>query len=309
VADEPLREFDLIRWIREQAAAGDDVLVGIGDDAAVIANRAAATVITTDMLVDGVHFRLAEHSLRDVGWKAMACSVSDVASMGARPTVAVMTAAAPAGFGAERARDLVRGALDCAGDYGLSLVGGDLTGTPGPLVVTVTMLGDTADLAPVLRSGAQVGDAVVVTGRLGGSLLGKHLHVRPRHPAGLELNRRFHPHAMIDISDGLAIDLHHILEESGVGAIVWAASIPVSDDARRMAETSGRTALAHALTDGEDFELLFALAGADAERLLAEQPFEVPVTRIGTIAGSGATLVMPGGEERILEPGGWEHFQ
>jgi len=148
-----------------------------------------------------------------------------------------------------------------------------------------------------------------VTGRLGGSLLGKHLHVRPRHPAGLELNRRFHPHAMIDISDGLAIDLHHILEESGVGAIVWAESIPVSDDARRMAETSGRTALAHALTDGEDFELLFALAGADAERLLAEQPFEVPVTRIGTIAGSGATLVMPGGEERILEPGGWEHFQ
>jgi len=113
---------------------------------------------------------------------------------------------------------------------------------------------------------------------------------------------------MIDISDGLAIDLHHILEESGVGATVWAATIPISEDARGAAKNSGRSPLDHALSDGEDYELLFTVDEAEAARLLNDQPFEVPVTRIGTITTSGAVLVMADGAERPLEPKGWEHI-
>lgn len=309
MAEEPLREFDFIRWIREQAPADDLVEVGIGDDAAVVANRETASLVTTDMLVDGVHFDLAEHAIEDVGWKCLACGVSDVAAMGGRPSVAVMAAAAPATLGVERARGLVRGALACAAEFDVRLVGGDLTGTRGPLVVSVAMLGDTAGLPPVTRGGAQAGDAILVTGQLGGSRLGRHLRFRPRHPEGLILNQQFRPHAMIDVSDGLAIDLHHILDESGVGAILVAGQIPASDDARRAAQSSGRSPMDHALGDGEDYELLFTLGEADAARLLDEQPCDVSVTRIGTIVESGAVLLMPDGSTRLLEPVGWEHFR
>ena len=308
MADETLREFDLIRWIRGEAAADGLVRVGIGDDAAVVANRTDATVVTTDMLVDGVHFDTRRAPLADVGWKAMACSVSDIAAMGGRCTAAVVSAALPAGFRPGQARELVRGMLDCADEFGARLVGGDLTGTGGPLALSVTMLGDTGDCPPILRSGAKTGDAILVTGTLGGSRLGRHLRFRPRQAEGLTLNQRYRPHAMIDVSDGLAIDLHHVLDESGVGAVVRAEQIPVSEDAARAAELSGRTPLDHALGDGEDYELLFTMDQATAERLLADQPFDVAVTRIGEIVASGATLVMPGGTERPLEPSGWEHF-
>ena len=309
MSDEPLRELDLIGWIRRRAAADALVRVGIGDDAAVVANRGPTTLVTTDMLVEGVHFRRPAAALHDVGWKSIACGVSDVAAMGGRPTAAVLACAAPPSLTTRQAHELVGGALACAEAFDVRLVGGDLTGTAGPLTLSVALLGDTAGLPPVLRSGAQEGDAILVSGQLGGSRLGRHLTFRPRHPLGLELNRRFRPHAMIDVSDGLGIDLHHILDESRVGAIVWAADIPLSPDARRASESSGRPALDHALADGEDYELLFTLAEADAARLLDEQPFDVPIARIGRITASGAVLRMPDGGERALEPAGWEHFR
>jgi len=309
VAEEELREFDLIRWIRGQAASDERVRVGIGDDAAVVANRSDATLITTDMLVDGVHFDLREAPLGDVGWKAMACSVSDVAAMGGRGTVAVVSAALPKGFGPEQAEELVSGMLRCADEFGVCLVGGDLTGTGGPLAIAVTMLGDTGDCPPILRSGAQVGDAILVTGALGGSALGHHMCFWPRQAEAVTLNSRYRPHAMIDVSDGLAIDLHHILEESAVGALVWAKRVPVAEAAVRAAAGSGHAPLEHALGDGEDYELLFTADAATAERLLADQPFGVPVSRIGEIVPSGAALVMPDGAQRRLEAAGWEHFR
>ena len=308
MADDKLREFDLIRWIRGEAPADGLVRVGIGDDAAVVANRADATLVTTDMLVGGTHFDLGTASLRDVGWKAIACSVSDIAAMGGRCSAAVMSAALPHGFQPRQAEELVRGALACAAEFDARLVGGDLTGTSGPLAICVTMLGDTAGLPPVLRSGARPGDAVLVTGELGGSRLGRHLRFRPRQAEGLILNQRWHPHAMIDISDGLAIDLHHILDESGVGAVLWAEEIPVSADARRAAAASGRSPLDHALGDGEDYELLFTIDEDTGARLMNEQPFDVPVTWIGDITDSGARLAMPDGTEVPLERKGWEHF-
>jgi thiamine-monophosphate kinase len=222
VSEEPLREFEFIRWIRGHAATDERVLLGIGDDAAAVANRGPATLVTTDMLVDGVHFDLGEHAPRDVGWKALACSVSDIAAMGGRPSAAVVSAAAPSTFKTPQARELVEGILECGEAFDVRLVGGDLTGTEGPLAISVTLLGETGDLPAVTRGGAQVGDALLVTGQLGGSRRGRHLRFRPRHPEGWLLNQQFRPHAMIDISDGLAADLHHILEESGAGAEVWA---------------------------------------------------------------------------------------
>jgi len=302
-----LRETDLIRWIRQEAPANDLVLVGIGDDTALVRNASASTLVTTDMLVEGVHFDFASAAPREVGWKAMARNVSDIAAMGGRGTAAVVAAALPRGFATHDARDIVRGLLDCAERFGVRLVGGDLAVTPGPLILTVTLLGDLGGRQPVLRSGARAGDAILVTGDLGGSLLGKHLRFIPRQAEGIALAERYTPHAMIDISDGLARDLHHILEESQVGATLWADRIPISDDARRAAAASGRTPLDHALGDGEDYELLFTLDEPTAARLLADQPLEVPVTRIGLITPSGATLVLPDGAEQPLEPKGWEH--
>jgi len=302
-----MKEFDLIRWIRSQMAPDDRVVVDIGDDTALVRNAEATTLVTTDLLVEGTHFDLATATLADAGWKVMARNISDIAAMGGRSTVAVMSAALPRGFTDEQARELVRGALDCAREFGVRLVGGDISGTRGPLVLNVTLLGDLTGRPPVLRSGARPGDALLVTGSLGGSILGKHLRFRPRQPEALVLNQRYSPHAMIDVSDGLAIDLHHILDESGVGARLDAAAIPISEDARRLAMTSGRPPLDHALGDGEDFELLFTLAEADAARLLRDRPFETPVTRIGAIAPAGAVLVLPDGTERPLGRHGWEH--
>jgi len=332
MGSEPLREFDLIRWIQRETPADGRVLIGIGDDCALVANRGPSSLITTDMLVDRVHFDLREATPRQVGWKAMACSVSDIAAMGGRSLAAVVSCALPRGFSADDAHELVRGLLDCAGEFDICLVGGDLTGTDGPLVINVALLGDTGGRPPVRRSGARPGDALLVTGALGGSLLGRHLCFRPRQAEGLILNEQYALHAMMDISDGLAIDLHHILDESSVGARVWAAQVPISEDARRAAERSGRSPLDHALGDGEDYELLFTMDEASAGRLLAERPFETPVTRIGSItetvrsAGlspcrafeerpegrttnprSGALLVLPDGAERPLERKGWEH--
>ncbi len=302
-----LHEFEFIEWIRGRASADPRVLTGIGDDTAVLAPSPAATLLTTDMLVDGVHFDLAQTDPKDVGWKALACSISDVAAMGGRSTVAVASTALPHGTDPELAQGLVLGLLECGDVYGVSLVGGDLTGTAGPLVLNIALLGELAAGDAVLRSGARPGDVLCVTGSLGGSLLGRHLRVRPRTEEGIALARDYAATAMIDVSDGLARDLYHILEESGVGVRVEAAAIPISPDARALAETSGRTPLEHALGDGEDFELLFTLAPDDAARLLADAPFAVAVTRTGMIVEEGATLILADGSDTPLERTGWEH--
>jgi len=301
-----LREFDLIRWIRQRAARDERVVVGIGDDAAVVRSPDAPLLFSTDILLDGVHFDLAEATPRQVGWKAMACSVSDIAAMGGRSTLAVVSAALPAAFPEAHAHELVLGILDCADEFGVRLVGGDVAATRGPLAVSVAILGE-AVREPVLRSGAKVGDAIVVTGELGGSRLGKHLTFRPRQDEAVALAKACNLHAMIDISDGLARDLYHILEESRVGARVFADALPVSDDARRAAQASGRKPLDHALGDGEDYELLLTLAPEEADRLLASPPFPTRLSRIGQITASAAILEFKDGSTVALEPKGWEH--
>ncbi|MGB2976840.1 MAG: AIR synthase-related protein, partial [Phycisphaerae bacterium] len=164
---------------------------------------------------------------------------------------------------------------------------------------------------PVRRSGARPGDALFVTGTLGGSLLGRHLCFTPRVREARRLAQTIRLHAMIDLSDGLSTDLAHLCEESGVAAEVEARAVPISRDARQLARKDGRPALEHALNDGEDFELLFAVGPRDAKRLLTKNPLaRLRLTRIGRVTrGRKVTLVGADGHRKVLEPRGWEHFR
>jgi thiamine-monophosphate kinase len=201
---------------------------------------------------------------------------------------------------------------ETAAASGVALVGGDTNAWVGPLVLSVTVLGEATEKGPVRRSGARPGDAVFVTGPLGGSLFAdRHLHPRPRIGEALALHQAADLHAMIDISDGLAADLNHILEESGgLGATIDAAAVPIHQDAVQMAAADGRSPLEHALRDGEDFELCFTV-GDDAERrLLAAAPEGLTLHKIGVITPeAGLRLTLPDGRITPLAPLGFDHLR
>jgi thiamine-monophosphate kinase len=242
-------EFDHIRWLRRQIASADGVRVGIGDDCAVLAPPNQATLITTDMLLDGSHFRLAEIGPRRVGRKALAVNLSDIAAMGGRPTTAVVSLGLPREGANAIAEEVFHGLKSLADEFGVALVGGDTNTWDGPFVISITLLGEPGPHGPILRSGAKPGDWLLVTGPLGGSILGKHLDFTPRVREGLALQDHARPHAMIDISDGLAADVGHLAEESGRGFVLFAERIPVSDAAQSL--NDGVAPLQHALGDGE----------------------------------------------------------
>ena len=177
------------------------------------------------------------------------------------------------------------------------------------LVVNVTMYGMNEGLNPVTRSGAKVDDAIIVTGVFGGSILRKHFAFKPRLKEGLLLNKKFKINSMIDISDGLAADLNHILEESGVGAVLYEDEVPVSDDAKKLAQKTGLSALHHALHDGEDYELLFTLSGKESRKLLALRSFPVRLSKIGHIKKSkGISMQGSNGKLKKIKPVGYKHF-
>lgn len=296
-------EFDYIRWVRGRVGAGPGVLVGPGDDCAVLAPPAVPLLVTTDLLTEGVDFVLAECGPRAVGRKAMGVNLSDIAAMAGVPVAAVVAVALPPG-GRGIAEELFLGLKDVADRFACPLVGGDTNAWAGGLVVTVTVLGRATGRGPVLRSGAKPGDYLFVTGPLGGSLLGRHLSPTPRIAEALALHRAVDLHAMIDLSDGLAKDVGHICEESGCGAALSAGAIPVHSDAVERAKRTGRTPLEHALGDGEDFELVFAVSPTDGAKLLEASP--VPVWKVGECVESGLWLDDATGR-RPLPPTGWEH--
>ena len=312
MTDPPKGEWTLIDWIRRRAG-GDTaaVPIGPGDDMARVVLGETDCLITTDTLLEGTHFSLSEATPRQVGYKAMAVSLSDCAAMAAEPVAAVAWTGLPASADMAFAEDLCRGLLEAAERFACPLVGGDVTSWTGRLVIGTSIIARAAGVEPVRRSGARAGDALFVTGRLGGSLLGRHLAFVPRVAEARTLARAVTLHAMIDLSDGLSTDLGHVCRESGVAAEVHAAAVPVSPDAQRLAERDGRSALAHALSDGEDFELLFAVGADDAARLERERPLgETPLTRIGRVVeGRGVTLIEPDGARRELAPRGYEHFR
>jgi thiamine-monophosphate kinase len=299
-------EFDYIDWVRRQIPAHPRVLIGPGDDAAALHFRAdAPCLVTTDMLLEGSCFRLAEAGARQVGRKAMAVNLSDIAAMAGVPRFALVSVGLPRSGGRALAEELYRGLREMADAFDTALVGGDTNSWDGPLVISVTLLGEASERGPVRRNGAQHGDWLLVTGPLGGSIRGKHLTFTPRIREALQLHTLAPLHAMIDVSDGLAADVHHICQESHCGAVLRAETIPIAPDALVMHD--GRTPLEHALSDGEDFELVFAVAPEEACRLLATQPIpNITLYHIGECLPSGLWLEQ-GGVRAPLGPHGYVH--
>ena len=301
-------EFDYIQEIRAQAKPFDRLSIPIGDDTACWDfPEPSRCLITTDMLLEGAHFTFPPATPQLAGRKALAVNLSDIAAMAGIPLAAFVSVAFPKNAAAcGLATDVHTGLRELADEYNVAIAGGDTNSWDGPLIISVTLIGEATERGPVTRSGAKPGDWIMVTGKLGGTLADRHLTFPPRVSEALALHEAADLHAMIDLSDGLSSDLRHILEESKVGAEVHAASIPITETARNASDN--RTPLDHALSDGEDFELLFTVSPDDGKRLLENSPIETPLSHIGTIVeGSRCEIIDETGERRELAAGGWRH--
>ncbi len=299
-------EFDYIHWLRSRTPFDRRVLLGPGDDCALLAESEHPWLITTDMLLEGSHFKLAEAGPVRVGHKAMAVNLSDIAAMAGRPVAAVVSVGLPRHGAKEIAEGLYRGLRTLADAFDTAIVGGDTNTWDGGLVISVTLFGQPTPPGAVRRAGARPGDWLLVTGPLGGSFLGKHLDFTPRVREAISLQQAAELHAMIDISDGLAADAHHICEESQCGAVLRAEAIPIHDTVNQMQD--GRTPLEHALSDGEDFELAVAVSAEDGRRLIATQPIAgISLSHIGEFLQEKQFLLEEKGVRRRLEPRGFAH--
>jgi thiamine-monophosphate kinase len=309
-----MAERDLIRYIREIA---DSVSfpwldVGIGDDCAVLrVDNDARLVATTDMLIEGTHYRPGT-APELIGRKAIARALSDLAAMAALPRCVLAAASFRPETDEEFCQRVCRAMWDTAEEFGAPLIGGDIGSGSGPHTVTVTALGMPGPAGWVTRAGARPDDAICVSGSLGGSLHGRHLTFSPRLQVAIELAEGFDIHAMIDISDGLSTDLTHIMEASGTGAVIDASAVPVHEDLREELQeaSSCPQALIHrALNDGEDYELLFCLPQEQGREAEQNDPVEVPITVIGRVTrDAGLTLRWSDGTTQVMEEDGWEHL-
>jgi len=303
-----MREDDITGWFRQQRVLSPaEILIGIGDDMAQIAlGDSGSVLITTDMLLDGTHFDVKTAGLKRVGYKSMAASLSDCAAMATIPAAAVVAVGLPPGFSERELKELHAGIASAADKYRCPLVGGDITSWKGAgrLVVCVSMLSKPGDKPPVCRNGAKVGDVICVTGALGGSGLRKHLDFEPRVREALEIARIVDLHAMMDLSDGLSTDLNRICAQSGVGAMIEASTLPISEDAKAQADP-----VAAALNEGEDFELLFTLGPDQWDRLRTVWRDPLPITEVGRVTDTGRMeITMSDGQVVDLKPGGYEHL-
>ena len=304
-----VREGELIDVLREEAATHPRTWLptGLGDDVAeVLLDAGNRAVLTSDMVVGGLHFEeKADPSI--VGWKAIARSVSDLAGSAAFPRCTIASVKFPGDADSQASRTLVVSLAESADEMYAPLAGGDISIGGRELVISVTAVGVPGPAGTVLRRGARPGDALCVTGSLGGSIRGHHLTFRPRTEEAIHIVQEADVHAMIDISDGLATDAMHVAEESGVGLRLESDRIPISTDAVAQARETGREPLWHALNDGEDYELLFAVPPADAERLERTGVYGLQVTTIGTVTAGKCELVGSDGAVQPLEAAGWEH--
>ena len=301
-------EFALIEWIRTQVHDRDPVTLGIGDDAASLKTPSdRETLVAIDMLMEGVHFAFPSATPSLAGRKALAVNLSDIAAMAGRPTSAFVSVALPNARGMDFAREVHSGLIELANQHDVVIAGGDTNSWNGPLVISVTVIGEPIGPRPVCRSGARPGDWLFVTGALGGSLSsGRHLTFAPRLAEVRKLAELVDLHAMIDISDGLAADLHHLLTSSQVGAVLESDSSPLTETALRI--NDGRTPLLHGLSDGEDFELLFTVHPDDGKLLISEWRESIPLTKIGEMTSTpGCWLRTPDGRTDVLGPLGWTH--
>jgi len=309
-------ERDFVDWLLGRLAHDPRLEVPAGDDAAVLRPPAMRrTVATTDMLTEGVDFRLGHGeggcSPRQVGRKAVAVNASDLAAMAARPEAILAAVALPRAGGGGIGRDLFEGVRERAEELGLCLAGGDTNAWDGPLVISITALGSVDPGRAWRRVGCRPGDLLVTTGSFGGSILGRHLDPQPRLAEAAAIQAVADVHAAIDVSDGLALDIERLVAAGRLGAVIDPGAIPIHPDAVRAGGVlgDGRSPLARALGDGEDFELVMAMSPSDADRLLAAPPVAVPLTVIGEVVARRGLWVRPaaGGPLEPLPPTGFVH--
>jgi thiamine-monophosphate kinase len=320
-------EFGLIKGIAMIADKGEGVVQGVGDDAAVLKpSPGKVLLVTTDVLIDEVHFKLELTDFHSLGRKALAVNLSDIGGCGGTPTAFLVSLAIPPETDVSSIRELYKGMMEQARTYGVSLVGGD-TARGERLMISITLIGEAEERNIVYRHGAKQGDRIFVTGTLGDSALGlnmlkkgvkeggpvqHHLDPTPRVKEGAEIARRGLATAMIDISDGLIADLGHILEESDVGAQVYLEQLPLSAPYREHVNTYFKSPHLLALAGGEDYELLFTAPEERPESLkkLAED-LAIRITMIGEIveASAGVTIVGPDGKKVPVEQRGHDHFK
>jgi len=292
-------EFDFLDWIRSQQTTSDLVPLPAGDDMAIVKWAGEDLLLVgTDQVLDGVHFDSSVHPPDLIGQKVMNRNLSDCAAMACLPACAVATVALPKGAEIEYAKKLYLGMKRAADQFDCAIIGGDTATWPGKLAVTVTILGRSAGIPPVTRSGARPNQHIFVTGPLGGSILGRHMTFTPRVREARALAATGAISAMIDLSDGLSRDIRHICRQSNVGALLLEQNIPVHDHSIEM-RRDGHSPIEHALHDGEDHELLY----------VSSQPIpkEFPGILIGwTTAEKGVRLRTKAGDIP-LDPKGWEH--
>jgi thiamine-monophosphate kinase len=334
-------ERALIERIRRRVpAAPRELLVGIGDDAAVaVPDRGALQVLTTDALVEGIHFDRRFSTPSDIGYKALAVNVSDVASMGGAPRFALLSLMLPAGITQEDVDGLLDGLLELAGETRVHLAGGNITRSPGPLVVDVTVVGSVKPRKILTRSGARPGDVLYVTGMLGAAAAGlgwlqarpdtprrdsviarpsdpamadcvaRYCRPEPRARIGALLGRTRAASACMDLSDGLADAVTQLAAASGTGATIDAALIPLHPSARDWFAAAGDDAVSACAAGGDDYELLFAVPRRTRNRLrgVIQESRGVSITRIGELTPGGSVALDRAGRLETLPPG-FVHF-
>jgi thiamine-monophosphate kinase len=325
-------EAELVELFRSfLGRPGGRFLTPIGDDAAVVRMRQGKDlVLTTDSFVEGVHYRREWGGPRQVGERAMAGALSDIAAMAAEPVAALITLGLPEAPGVVEIEDLYDGLETCAKRYRCRIVGGETVRTGSDAVITITVMGEVEKGKSLTRSGARTGDLIYVSGTLGKReaalrclesgcgrrklrerMSGVFFGPRPRIREALYLRDRLDVTAMIDTSDGLSTDLSHLLTESRAGAVIREEELPVSAEACEVSGLLGESVLEYALHGGEDYELLFTVREkiGDSFRKRFFHRFETEITCIGTITGSGCVIEDACGERHTLVPGGFDHLR
>jgi thiamine-monophosphate kinase len=285
-------EDAIVEAITRELRFDGRVEIGPGDDCALVRFDQNLQLLKTDCVVEGIHF-LPETPARKVGWKALCRGLSDIAAMGGDPLDALITVAISPDRELAWLTDLYAGLNQAAAEYGVNLVGGETSRSPGPVFISVALTGKVVKERLVIRSGGKIDDRLYVTGRLGGSLRGKHLSFEPRLAASRWLTENFRLHAMMDLSDGLGSDLPRLAKASGTGFEIDFSALP----------KNAGCSTEQALTDGEDYELLFAVSDQDSTRLEAdwEKTFpELPLTRIGRLTRENGNP---------LNKAGYDHFR
>lgn len=305
-------EQSFVAWAKVRTRRLPQVKLGIGDDAAILAADAADMVVTTDSLLDGVHFRLDEAGPARIGRKLVNVNLSDLAAMAAEPIAVFLSfclpPVGPKGLAQDAlAAELYEAICDECEKNGVAIAGGDTNCWDGPLVLHLTAIGRVVDGVVWTRSGAKQDDLIVVTGPLGGSLAGKHLDFTPRLDVVRRIRHMSGVHAAMDISDGLSVDLLRMCDASRCGAILELDKIPVSAAALKMSETSGKTPVEHALGDGEDFELLLAVDPKCYEEFCKQLSSVCQPTVCGTITSRTGLWSKQAGKIEQLSSSGYVH--